>query len=45
MISYLKNKRNIDNICTVGLSDVAVQIYKLLKYNVNYLKHYVLINS
>ena len=45
MISYLKSKCNIDNIYTVGLSNIAVQIYKSLKYNVSYLKHYVLINS
>ena len=38
MISYLIKKCSISNIYTMGLSEDAIQIYKSLKYKINYLK-------
>jgi len=45
MIAFLKKEKNLKKIYTIGLSEDSINIYKALKYNVGYLKHFVLVNS
>ena len=45
MISFLRKRKQLNNIYTIGLSDDAVKIYTALKFNISSLRHFIIINN
>ena len=45
LLGYLKREHEVRTICSIGLSEMVVPMYKTLNFNVGQLKHFVLIND
>ena len=45
LLKFLQKKFDLENICSVGISDMVVPMYKTLKYEVGELTQYFLLNQ
>ena len=45
MLGFLKREHKVKTICSIGLSEIVVPMYKLLNFEVGQLKQFVLVNN